>query len=179
MSNVPTPDETMLGILAARPQHGYQLLAHFNDADKLGRVWSISTSQVYAVLKRLEHQGLIQGHEVPMPDAPPRMEYSVTESGRERLQSWLYDPKPSSSIRRVRIEFISKIYAARLLGIPVQEIIRLQRQVCAQQREQMALQKEMAESVEEQLVMEFVIGQLEAAIAWIDSCEGKLTVEKR
>jgi len=179
MPSVPTPDETMLGLLAARPQHGYQLLAHFNDMDKLGRVWSMSTSQVYAVLKRLEQLGQIQGHEVPVPDAPARMEYSITDAGRERLQAWFYEPQPSSSIRRVRIEFISKLYVARLLGIPIQETVRLQRLSCVQQRDQMLAQQHMAESVVEQMVLEFVVGQLEAAIPWIDSCEARLTMEKK
>ena len=44
------------GIVAARARHGYQLIDCFRDTAQLGRVWDLSTSQLYAVLKRLEAQ---------------------------------------------------------------------------------------------------------------------------
>ncbi len=96
-----TPDETLLGLLAARSQHGYQLLDTFRNPDQLGLVWNLGTSQLYAVLKRLESQGLIAGQQVDSPDAPPRTDYALSEAGRARLTAWLYDAQPSSSIRRV------------------------------------------------------------------------------
>ncbi len=179
MPNVPTPDETMLGILAAEAQHGYQLLVHFNAESELGRVWSMSTSQVYAVLKRLEQQGLIAGRKVHSPDAPTRVEYSITPAGQQALEAWLYDPQPSPSIRRVRIEFISRLYVARLLGIPLTEIVQLQHKTCEQQRQRMLTTRSLTSSPVEQLVLDFVIGQLDAALAWIDSCEARLSMEKK
>ena len=68
-----TPDETILGLLALRPRHGYELLDCFHDSSQLGEVWRLSTSQLYAVLKRLESQALTEGHEVLVPDAPTRL----------------------------------------------------------------------------------------------------------
>jgi DNA-binding PadR family transcriptional regulator len=53
---VPVPDELILGLLAAEPMHGYQILARFEAPSELGRVWTMSRSQVYAVLKRLEQE---------------------------------------------------------------------------------------------------------------------------
>lgn len=179
MPNVPTPDETMLGILAAEAQHGYQILSHFNAASELGRVWSMSTSQVYAVLKRLEQKELITGRKVHSADAPARVEYSITPVGQQALNDWLFDPQPSASIRRVRIEFISRLYAARLLEIPLTEIVKNQHTTCEAQRQRMLATRAATSSAVEQLVLDFVIGQLEAALAWIDSCEYKLSVEKQ
>jgi DNA-binding PadR family transcriptional regulator len=69
-----TPDETIVGLLASQPQHGYQLLETFNRPDSLGNVWSLSTSQLYAVLKRLERQGWITGQPLASEIAPPRTE---------------------------------------------------------------------------------------------------------
>lgn len=176
MPNVPTPDETILGILAAEAQHGYQILAHFNAQSELGRVWSMSTSQVYAVLKRLEQKEWIIGQKVRSPDAPTRMEYSITPSGKKLLHEWLFDTRPSSSIRRVRIEFISRLYIARLLGLPLTDIVRNQYVTCEQQRERMLATRGTSGSPVEQLVLDFIIGQLDAALTWIDSCEAKLSV---
>src|SRR5215510_9595309 len=109
-----TPDETLLGLLAARARqglatHGYQLIECFRDPAQLGRVWDLSTSQLYAVLKRLQGQGLIAGKMVASPDAPPRTEYTVTLRGQELLADWLQTDCPSASVRRVRVEFLSRL----------------------------------------------------------------------
>lgn len=47
-----TPDETLLGSLAAEARHGYQLLECFHNPAQLGRVWHLSASQLYNVLER-------------------------------------------------------------------------------------------------------------------------------
>ncbi len=85
MAQIP-PDETILGLLAVRARHGYELIDCFRDPTQLGEVWQLSTSQLYAVLKRLAAQGLTVGQEVSVPDAPPRIEYTLTESGLARLR---------------------------------------------------------------------------------------------
>jgi DNA-binding PadR family transcriptional regulator len=170
----PTPDETILGILSAKPQHGYQLLEYFNQRQSLGRVWSMSTSQIYAVLKRLETAGLVVGETVEAPDAPPRTEYTITSLGNARLHAWLYDQEPSASIRRVRIEFISKLYVARLLGLSVTEIVQYQKGACQRQKQSYLHQNENGNHLMDRMVVEFIIGQLDAALAWLDQCEAHL-----
>ena len=116
MSSI-TPDETILGILAVRARHGYELMDCFRDPTQLGEVWRLSTSQLYAVLKRLEAQGLTEGREIIVPDAPPRTEYALTSLGEARLDAWLHEPFPSASVHRVRVEFLSRLYVARWLDI--------------------------------------------------------------
>jgi DNA-binding PadR family transcriptional regulator len=172
--SVPVPDTTILGILAARPQHGYELLNHFRENSELGRVWTLSTSQLYAVLKRLEREKLVRGKTVASPEAPARREYRVTKPGNEVVQSWLFDSKLSPSIRQVRVQFISRLYVARLLGAPVGEIIAKQRNACVRQREAFIKQKSQVDSEMEELTLDFVIGQLGAVLDWLDSCEKKL-----
>ncbi len=66
----------------ATPQHGYQLLETFQNPSALGRVWKLSTSQLYAVLKRLHERGFIRGEEALSADAPPRTVYHITLSGQ-------------------------------------------------------------------------------------------------
>jgi DNA-binding PadR family transcriptional regulator len=168
----PTPDETILGILASSPQHGYQLLEHFNQPEKLGQVWSMSTSQVYAVLKRLEAEGLIVGEIVAVKDAPARTEYTITIKGRQWLDAWLNDPNPSPSIRRVRIDFLSKLYVANLLGQPVNRIIRFQRESCQVLKREIEGRKISVGSIAtDAMLADFVLGQLQAAIDWLDQLE--------
>src|SRR5689334_14758006 len=136
-----TPDETLLGLLAAQARHGYDLLECFRDPSQLGRIWSLSTSQLYAVLKRLETQGLTVGIEVTCPDAPTRTEYSLTQAGQDQLIRWLNDIAPSSSVHRVRVEFLSRLYIARLLNIPTLDIVQRQKSVCAMKHAELVAER--------------------------------------
>lgn len=166
-----TPDETLLGLLAVRARHGYNLLECFRDPGQLGEVWKLSTSQLYAVLKRLEDQGFTVGHEVPVTGAPVRTEYVLTDAGTARLQAWLDERAPSPSIHRVRIEFLSRLYVARLLNIPTVPIVERQKTACRKQKTELVKWLERAEPGIRHLTLELVIGQLEAILQWLDRCE--------
>ncbi len=177
--NAPAPDEVILGLLMAHPQHGYDLLDYFRSQAHLGRVWTMSTSQLYAVLKRLERGGLIVGRQIESTDAPPRTEYTVTEAGMHRLQRWLHEPRPSSSIRRIRVEFLSRLYIARLLGIPSGDIAECQKLVCMEQRDRLREAQQKTTSEIEALTLNFVIGQLEAALEWLEYCKENFSAIQR
>ncbi len=165
------PDNVILGLLAVQPCHGYQLLDYFHDPNALGRVWMMSTSQLYAVLKRLEQQGLVNGQEVQAIDAPTRTEYRLTESGRDSLNNWLSNQHPSASIRRVRVEFLSRLYIARLLGHPTVALVQYQKTACQVQREILLAQCAEAQAGVGLLASEFMLAQMDAVLQWIDRCE--------
>jgi DNA-binding PadR family transcriptional regulator len=162
------PDHTILGLIAAQPQHGYDLLAHFQSPDQLGRVWTMSQSQIYNVLKRLESQGYIIGRQVESEFAPTRTEYTITPEGVAELEAWLFDHQPSSSVRGIRVEFVSKLHICCLLKRDPSPIIGKQRTECVRQRDRILVQREGSDSVTEGLALDFVISQLNAAISWLD-----------
>lgn len=166
-----TPDDVFLGIIAARDCHGYQLLAHFRHPDQLGRVWTLSTSQLYAVLKRLDQHGLIVGETITSSDAPPRTDYHLTPAGESRLQTWLYDPNPSPSVRRVRVEFLSRLYVARLLDQPTIPIIVAQRAACQRRLESLLTERDQTAPGVGFLALDLVIEQTQALLRWLDRCE--------
>lgn len=170
---IPVPDETILGILTSEPQHGYQLLVRFQSKADLGRVWTLSTSQLYAVLKRLEADSLIRGRDVEAGEGPTRREYATTPAGKRRLDAWLGETQLSSSIRQIRVQFISRLYVARMLGRSARGIVSRQRAVCEAQRRQLLAGKATAPEME-QLVLDFVLGQLDAVLAWLETCDERL-----
>ncbi|MBG0788011.1 MAG: PadR family transcriptional regulator [Anaerolineaceae bacterium] len=170
MSHI-SPDEVILGLLQAAPSYGYELLNRFRDSDHLGRIWNMSTSQIYAVLKRLESETAITGQPIPQPDAPPRMEYRLTPKGQGRLTAWLADPNPPVSIHRIRVVFLSRLYIATLLHLPTIDIIQRQSSVCERQLEKIQTNIESSSSPVEILTLKFVAGQLEAALDWLDHCK--------
>lgn len=165
------PDEIILGLLKYQPSHGYELLKWFDSREYLGRIWTLSTSQIYAVLKRLDEQGAIVGKEILMSNAPSRNEFHITERGEGKLKAWLYDSKPSASIHRIRVEFISRLFIAELLGFSKHEIILLQQEECESVLEKFKQQKNLTKSSTEQLTLAFVVGQLESALNWLNNCE--------
>lgn len=163
-----TPDETLLGLLAASPQHGYQLLDHFHDRSKLGEVWDLSTSQLYAVLKRLADRGWIVGREVQSADAPNRTEYHVTAMGSEILDIWLHEPDPPASVRRVRVDFLSRLYIAKLLALPTADIVMYQRDSCARKMKELTGQRGQFKPGVALSALDLLIAQLEAILQWIE-----------
>lgn len=169
--NVLTPDETILGLLAIEERHGYDLLECFQNPAELGRVWNLSASQIYNVLKRLEHKGHITGQVLQAVNAPPRTRYRVTTTGQQCLDAWLYDQQPSASIRRVRVEFLSRLYVVRYLNIPTQQIVQYQRAACEQQRALLYDKRQAAVPGMDTLALDFVIAQLDAVLRWIERCE--------
>ncbi len=169
--NALTPDETLLGLLAAQARHGYQLIDCFRDPAQLGNVWALGTSQIYAVLKRLDAQGLIVGEALTPPDAPTRTEYRLTPAGITRLEAWLTDPAPPSSVRRVRVEFLSRLYIARLLNLPTIEMVRAQKESCRLRRAARVLDRDCAAPGVGRLALELEVAQLDAILDWIDRCE--------
>lgn len=169
--SVPTPDETILGLLAVRARHGYDLVESFQRADQLGRVWTLSTSQIYAVLKRLEREALISGHEVASPTAPTRTEYALTPGGEARLQTWLYRDPLSASVRRIRVEFLSRLFVARELGQPLDAILARQREVCEQARAERTAARLSAAPGVEAWSLDLQIAQMDAVLSWIRDLE--------
>lgn len=173
-----SPDDVLLGLLAAAPSYGYQLLEVFGAPEQLGGVWKLSTSQLYNILKRLERDGFIQGHTVETHDAPPRTEYQPTEVGLRRMEAWLHHSAPSASLRRVRTEFLSRLHIARLLGVPLQPIIERQRQACIQRQRALVTQRESVPAGVGALSLDLLIEEIAVVIEWIGRCETLLNSEE-
>ena len=108
-----SPEYALLGFLALAPAHGYEL--HQRLMNELGQVWHVSLSQTYNILKRLEGQDDIRGTLLPQEKLPPRQHYHLTRRGRQRWEEWLNKPT-GSSVRAIRVEFITRLYFAPLLG---------------------------------------------------------------
>ena len=166
-----TPDEVLLGLLKAQPAHGYDLLEWFRSPQHLGLIWKMSTSQLYAVLKRLEEKGLIAGRVLPRADAPSRTEYALTDKGETRMMDWLNDPHPPISIHRIRVLFLSRLYIASLLDLPTDGIIDRQLTACLKHHQRMQTELAEVSTDIEKLTLTYMIGQFEAVVRWLKNCQ--------
>lgn len=147
--------------------HGYDL--HRQYETHLGRVWKLSQSQTYAVLKRLEAGGLIEslsGAESP----GSRRIFSVTQLGVRRFSVWLMQPSDCSA-RVLRMEFIARLFFAGMQNDPRIVSIIIEDQIAAAERSlanhQRVLGEIPPEDVFNLLSMEFRVSQLRACLGWL------------
>jgi PadR family transcriptional regulator, regulatory protein AphA len=163
-----SPEYALLGLLASQPAHGYEL--HQRLEAELGQVWHVSLSQTYNILKRLEAHGFICGKVEKPEKVPQRCCYNLTTTGRRRLETWLSTPT-GSSVRAIRVEFITRLYFARLLEPELLSRL-LENQVVETRsglKRLQCLHKELAAGeTYNRLSLALRIRQLEAVLSWLD-----------
>jgi len=116
----------VLALLAAKPAHGYELKASFEQA--VGDQWGgLNIGHLYQVLDRLARDGLIESERQPQPVKPDRLVHRITPAGREELGRWLNEP--SVRTRGYRDDFFLKVMAAAQAGDPeaLAAVLRSQR----------------------------------------------------
>lgn len=164
-------DSVFLGLIAHNSCHGYQILGHFRDANRLSTVWNLSTSQLYSTLKRLESKGCIQGYEDYPVDAPMRMIYELTEKGQIQLDKWLNQAHPSASTRAIRTEFLSRLYICRLLKRPTENIIASQKVACEAHRKDLILRRDSLVSGAGYLSLDLRVREMTLITGWLEIAE--------
>jgi PadR family transcriptional regulator PadR len=86
--NAGTVSLVLLAVLeqAERPMYGYEIAKQLESVTKGSG--AIKQGTLYPVLRSMERSGLLESIVEPSVAGPPRRYYSVTESGREGLESW-------------------------------------------------------------------------------------------
>jgi DNA-binding PadR family transcriptional regulator len=162
-----SPQPVLLGLLATRPLHGYELYQEYSR--ELGSVWAIGLSQLYAQLKLLEEAGLVSSETEVQPNRPPRKIYHLTAEGQAVFAEWIYQPSPS--LRNMRVEFLARLYFFQRLSLPgFEQLVAEQKALCHNQAERYGRQAAATDDSFRELVLEFRRGQLEAACRWLDQC---------
>ncbi|MGI9206786.1 MAG: PadR family transcriptional regulator [Rhodococcus sp. (in: high G+C Gram-positive bacteria)] len=106
---------SLLGFLHEGPKTGWDLVT--TAQERIGKFWSLTTSQVYRELSAMERDGLIEAGETG-PRA--RKPYALTDDGRRAFADWLErDPGPEN-IRHpllLTVAFAEHLPAHRLVEI--------------------------------------------------------------
>jgi DNA-binding PadR family transcriptional regulator len=162
-----TLEFVLLGLVAESPAHGYELYQQLQNLPPLSQVWSIGQPQLYALLDKLQRQGLLFGELQPGDRHPDRVQLQLTETGRQRFDAWR--TSPVAHARDMRQEFFGKLYFAHHLG-GVDALIERQRETCQGWLESLTRQfNELAsDRVDERLMFSFRIFQVQALINWLD-----------
>jgi len=165
---------SLLGFLAEQPMHGYEIGQRLSQAARLGLVWRLKQSRLYALLTRLEERGYIDYTMEFQDSRPPRKVYALTPEGEVALDAWLHAPVEHG--RDFRLEFLAKLYFAQKEGeATLRDLFETQRGLCQQW---LAQQQEALDALEpgafEWLVYRFRLGQVQAIVEWLDVSEAAL-----
>ena len=100
----------ILGMLGMRPMCGYEIKQLVDNSTRF--FWAASYGQIYPELRRLSEHGLIDGR--PDPESSrKRTEFSLTKSGRRRLEEWLAQ---APEIQEMRDESMLKVFFSGTAG---------------------------------------------------------------
>jgi len=169
----------ILGLLAQKPRHGYELRVAFSAV--VGEAtWDVKPAQIYTTLERLEESGLVQTKsDLGEGREPDRRIYAITRDGREALKDWFEEGVPTE---HQRDEFYVKLMIA-LISVEADptRIIQTQRSRLYQElhdatthRDTHDPQTEMAQI----LLIDKAIMHLEADLRWLDMIEMRLEAIK-
>jgi DNA-binding PadR family transcriptional regulator len=169
-------EHALLGLVRHQPLYGYEIHQRLLASAELGLVWRIKQSLLYAVLARLEAEGLLTSTLEPQGQKPPRKILQLTPDGEAAFLEWVRSPVDHG--RDIRIEFLAKLYFARQdsAGAALALVAR-QRRSSARRLAELAARCAELEPARpyDWLVLRYRIGQIEAAISWLDLCADWLT----
>lgn len=166
----------LLGFIDQQPIHGYDLFKKISQFDAISLVWHIKQSQLYALLDRLEEEGLIASSMIQGDSHPNRKEYSLTSVGEQTFYAWRRSPVEHG--REIRLELLAKMYFALQAGDEeVIELFESQKEKCFEwlHESQNSLLKLKEGQAYERIVFEYRCAQIEATIQWLDAARKELS----
>jgi DNA-binding PadR family transcriptional regulator len=166
----------LLGLLAGRARHGYELKASFEEL--FGGTWPLNPGQVYMTLAKLEDEGLVRSEVVAQELLPDRRVYSITEDGRAELKSWTTEP--SDGPIRIRDEMVAKVLTAIVTDhTTATDLIWAQRRRHLQALAALRDKKtDRSLSLATRLVLDGAILRAESDLRWLDLCEERLQTQE-
>lgn len=157
----------LLGYLRPGPLHGYQIHQRLQEPDGPGLVWRLKQAQLYALLEKLEENGLLQSTLQAQETRPTRRVYRLTRDGREVYEEWVVTAV--STPRQIRQEFMVKLYFAQRES-PQTVIALLDNQLSVCQSWLEMYQQQLTAAPEGSFrwqVHQYRIGQIQATLAWM------------
>ncbi len=164
-----SPEPALLGFLLNGPIHGYDLYKQAHR--RLGLVWYIGMSQMYATVKTFERRGWVRIRIRSQGTRPSQKRLELTPAGRQAFDDWLH--QPAHGLREFRVDFFLRLYFARNVGASFARSL-VDSQIAACQRELERLETPRAEVEIDGddlplLIRGFRIQQLTTILRWLES----------
>jgi PadR family transcriptional regulator, regulatory protein AphA len=157
-------DFPILGILRRSPFHGYDLCRELDE--RLGEIWTLRKSHVYALLSGLEKDGLIRHERVGQETRPTKKVFSVTEEGCRTFLDWVRSPV--EQVRDIRLEFLAKLHFAGLESpSAVPDLIADQLGVCLRKEKRLRDRMRLCKTATGRAALDFRLAMVEATVSWL------------
>ncbi len=170
----------ILGLLAQRPRHGYELKAAFEALAGGSESWDIKPAQIYTTLERLEVAGLVAQETAPQEPGAEKHNYLLTEQGQHALTEWFESGVP---VEHQRDEFFIKLMISLAAGQGnPRQIIQTQRVALYHELHNATTQRSSLDpsiSLAQILLQDKAIMHLEADLRWLDFVEARLDEVRR
>ena len=173
-----SPEHILLGFLYQGPNYGYDLYKQINKLESISLIWRINQSQLYALLDKLEKDGLLSSALLPGEAYPNRKEFRITPLGKQTFSTWVTTPVMHG--RDIRQEFLAKLYFAQKADPQVFiGLIEGQKKTCSEWLSD--LEKRYSETTDdhpyERMVFKYRITIIQAMIDWLDYCHANIDLK--
>jgi PadR family transcriptional regulator, regulatory protein AphA len=167
-------DFPVLGALCLGPAHGYDLCRELKD--RLGEIWRLRTSHIYALLTGLEKAGLVRHERIDQETRPAKKVFSVTDEGRLAFLAWVR--APVMNVRDIRLEFLAKLHFARFDSpAAVEDLISAQLLVCRANSKRLTGARRLCKTDIEREALDYRLAVLNAVDAWLVGLSGDRRTE--
>ncbi len=103
-----TMDFLLLGIIDQQPTHAYDLYKKLTSSEDLKTLWTFRQSRLYAVLEKIERNGLISTTIDQNETLPVRKTCTLTSEGKKVFEEWVHSPV--DHMNEIRSDFLGKLY---------------------------------------------------------------------
>jgi PadR family transcriptional regulator, regulatory protein AphA len=157
-------DFPILGILSGGPAHGYDLCRELRE--RLGEIWTLRTSHIYALLAGLEKDGLARHERIDQQTRPVKKVFSITDEGRLAFLAWVR--APVINVRDIRLEFLAKLHFAGIdSSTAVLDLIAAQLSVCRGVIKRLENTRRLCATDTERAALGYRLAMLKAVEAWL------------
>ena len=166
---------SLLGLLAQHPRHGYELHAAFEAVVGGQSNWDVKPAQIYTTLSRLEEAGLVVEESVDQAGGPEKRIFAITEAGQRQLMAWFATPVPSEHHRDEF--FIKLMLCLATQAVDPHKVIHTQRASLYRELHNAATSRSKADPRQDLaliLLQDQVVMHLEADLRWLDIVEQRL-----
>jgi DNA-binding PadR family transcriptional regulator len=170
----------LLGLLAQRPRHGYDLHSALEALVGGEDNWDVKPAQVYSTLARLEESQLVEEESVEQGSGPEKRIYAITRAGQAELIAWF-----ASGVGREhnRDEFFLKLMLALATAeADPYRLLQTQRATLYQDLHAVTAQRSRADPKSELakiMLFDKAIMHLEADLRWLEMVEARLDEIRR
>jgi DNA-binding PadR family transcriptional regulator len=165
----------ILGLLAQRPRHGYELRAAFEAIVGGEAIWEVKPAQIYTTLTRLEEGGLVYQEGVGQDSGPEKRIYGLTPQGQTELAEWF---STGVAGEHQRDEFFVKLMLSLSTeGTDPYRVIQAQRSKLYQDLHDHTTRRSQANprtELAQIFLLDKTIMHLEADLRWLDLVEARL-----